>query len=211
MLDFGIRSSFQVNVGAAGASAAATSVPVDALPAPLASGTLLDFGTNKFARLTAAAAAGAVTITVAAIPTALVDADVATVPASSIVARTTATAAAAATSITVEALAEPILSGDSAIYAGAGSLKKRIPQGTLLGRTYTERDAGTGYGPYATADDDVHLLAFEVTDVDANPNIELVSHGTKVYENNIPGWTGSSSQFKAAARLAYQTMLAPAG
>jgi hypothetical protein len=51
---------------------------VDALSGPIPSGTVLNFGTNKFARLTAAAAAGATSLTVAAIPTALVDNDTAT-------------------------------------------------------------------------------------------------------------------------------------
>jgi hypothetical protein len=69
-----------VVVGAAGALAAATSVPVDALSGAIPSGTVLNFGTNKFARLTAAAAAGATSITVAAIPTALVDNDTAIYP-----------------------------------------------------------------------------------------------------------------------------------
>lgn len=211
LLDFGVRAAHNVVVGAAGASGGATSVPVDALTAPLASGTLLDFGTNKFARLTAAAALGATSITVAAIPTALVDNDSATVPAVSIIARTTANAAAAATSITVEALAEPILSGDVATYAGAGTLKKRIQAGTLLGRTYTERDAGTGYGRWTTGDHEVYLVPFEITDAVANPNVELAAHTLKVYENNLPEWSGSSSDFKAAVRANYPTMLAPAG
>ena len=67
----------EVVVGAAGAIAGATTVPVDALSGPIPSGTLLDFGTDKFAILTAAAAAGATSITVRAIPTALVDNDAA--------------------------------------------------------------------------------------------------------------------------------------
>lgn len=67
-----------VNVGAAGAPIGATTVPVDALSGPIPTGTTLYFNTNKFARLTAAAAAGATTLTVAPLPTALVDADVAT-------------------------------------------------------------------------------------------------------------------------------------
>lgn len=171
---FFAEDSVLVDVGAAGAAAGATSIPVVALSGPIPSGTLLDFGTNKFARLTASAAAGAVTLTVAAIPTALVDADVAR-------------------------------------YVGAGVKKKRISSGTLIGRTYTERDAGTGYGPWATGDDEVYLVAFEIVDADANPNVELVAHGTKVYENRLPGWAGSSAGFKAAVRAAYQTMLAPAG
>lgn len=69
-----------VNVGAAGALAGAVAVPVDALTGPIPSGTVLDFGGAKFARLTADAAAAAVELTVAALPTALVDADVATYP-----------------------------------------------------------------------------------------------------------------------------------
>ena len=60
------------------AAAAATSIPVNALSGPIPNGTVLDFGTNKFARLTAAAAAGATTLTVAALPTALVANDTAT-------------------------------------------------------------------------------------------------------------------------------------
>lgn len=67
-----------VVVGAAGAAPAATSVPVAALTAAIPSGTVLNFGTNKFARLTADAIVGAVTLTVAAIPTALVSGDTAT-------------------------------------------------------------------------------------------------------------------------------------
>lgn len=69
-----------VVVGAAGAAGAATSVPVAALTVAIPSGTVLNFGTNKFARLTVAAAVGATTLTVAAIPTALVSGDTATYP-----------------------------------------------------------------------------------------------------------------------------------
>lgn len=67
-----------VTVGAAGASAAATSVPVDALSGSIPSGTTLHFGTNKFATLSAAAAADDTSLTTLAIPTALVDNDTAT-------------------------------------------------------------------------------------------------------------------------------------
>ncbi len=78
---FNAPDAVVVDVGAAGAIATATSVPVlPALSGPIPNGTVLDFGTNKFARLTAAAAAGATTLTVAALPTALVDADIATYP-----------------------------------------------------------------------------------------------------------------------------------
>jgi hypothetical protein len=81
-----IPSSYRINTSAAtvtvdtaGASANATSVPVLATTVALPSGTLLDFGGKKVARLSAAAAIGATTLTVDAIPTALVSGDVATV------------------------------------------------------------------------------------------------------------------------------------
>lgn len=75
---FRAPDAVRVDVGPAGAAQGAVSVPVSpVLTGPIPSGTVLDFGTNKFARLTAAAAAGAATLTVSALPTALVDADVA--------------------------------------------------------------------------------------------------------------------------------------
>jgi len=67
-----------VVVGAAGAAGGATSVPVGALANPIPNGTVLNFGTNKFATLNAAAAAGATSLTTLAIPTALVSGDTAT-------------------------------------------------------------------------------------------------------------------------------------
>lgn len=87
-----------VTVGAAGAAVDDTTVPVDALPGAIPSGTVLDFGGKKFARLTAAAAAGAVSLTVAALATALVDNDTATyagvkkkfIPSGTLVGRTIA-------------------------------------------------------------------------------------------------------------------------
>lgn len=60
------------------AAQGATSIPVAALSGPIPNGTILDFGTDKFARLTAAAAAGATTLTVSALPTALTGAETAT-------------------------------------------------------------------------------------------------------------------------------------
>lgn len=65
-------------VGAAGAALGATSVPVAALTSAIPSGTVIDFGGAKFARLTAIAAAGATALTVTALVTALVSGDTAT-------------------------------------------------------------------------------------------------------------------------------------
>lgn len=138
-----------VTVGVAGAAGAATSVPVAALANPIPTGTVLSFGTNKFARLTSAAAAGATSLTVAAIPTALV-------------------------------------SGDTATYAGVA--KRSIASGTVLGRTYSERDAGTAFGPAADSDDEVYIVAFPIDDALLNPDVDFVRPGGMVIkENLLPG------------------------
>ena len=89
----------QVNVRASAAAAAgATSITVDALSGPIPSGTVLDFGGARFARLTAPAAQGATAVTVAALPTALAAGDAAVyapvkrrfVPSGTLVGRTEA-------------------------------------------------------------------------------------------------------------------------
>lgn len=67
-----------VNVGAAGALLNAVTVPVDALPGALPKEAVIYFSGTKYARLSAAAAAGATSISVYALPQALVDADVGT-------------------------------------------------------------------------------------------------------------------------------------
>ncbi|MBK8989267.1 MAG: hypothetical protein IPM39_24920 [Chloroflexi bacterium] len=74
---FNAYDAVAVIVGAAGASANATSVPVDAVSGPIPAGTVLDFGEKKLAVLTAAAVAGATVLMVRAIPTALVSGDTA--------------------------------------------------------------------------------------------------------------------------------------
>lgn len=71
------QGAVAVVVGAAGALAAATSVPVAALSGALMKGALLDFGGAKLAILDADAPANAVSLTVRPLPTALVSGDTA--------------------------------------------------------------------------------------------------------------------------------------
>lgn len=154
-----------VTVGSS-ASAGATSITVTALTGAIPSGTVLDFGGAKFARLTANAAAAATTLTVAALPTALAGAE-------------------------------------TARYLGVGY--DTVPSGTLLGRTISERDAGTGFGPWASGDDEVYLLAFDITDVSVNADCELYRNFSIVKENFLPSWTTAwTSDMKAALRAAYR-------
>jgi hypothetical protein len=162
---FSGEKAVKVVVGAAGALANATSVPVAALAAAIPSGTLLDFGTTKFARLTAAAAAAATSLTVAAIPTALV-------------------------------------SGDTATYIPAGAFKT-VPSGTVIGRTYTERDANTAFGPAADADDEVYLVVFDVVDVATLNDVALYRPGSIVKENLLGTFAALSSTLKSKIRSTY--------
>ena len=61
-----------------------------------------------------------------------------------------------------------------------------IPSGTLVGRTLVERDAGTGYGPYAEGDDDVYLIVHDVRDANRDPEVTLYRHGSVVKVNFLP-------------------------
>jgi hypothetical protein len=69
-------------VTTSGAAAAATSLPVTALTVAIPSGTVLNFlpGSGKFAKLTAAAAVGATSLTVQALPTTIANLDTAVFP-----------------------------------------------------------------------------------------------------------------------------------
>lgn len=113
-------------------------------------------------------------------------------------------AAKGATEITGVTLAADVEGGETATYLGSGD--RRIASGTLLGRTYTERDAGTGFGPYASNDDEVYLLAFQVDNADLDNDVALVRHETLIKENWLPGWASYSADAKAALRAAYQVV-----
>lgn len=100
----------------------------------------------------------------------------------------TAAAAAAATALVVSPLVKAIDNGDVAIYTGSGP--KPVPSGTVIGRTLAERNAATGYGPAASGDDEVYLIAFDVTDAAVDNDCTLVRHGTVIKENFLPGFAG---------------------
>lgn len=117
-------------------------------------------------------------------------------------AKLTASAAAGATSLTVEALPNALEDNDTATYAGVGAYAVR--SGTLIGRTYAERTAGTAFGPWASGDDEAYLVVYDVPDVTINNDVELLRHGTLVKENFLPTATQVAAQI-AVVRAAYQT------
>lgn len=180
---FAYEDAVVVTVGAAGAAIDATTVPVAfSHPTPgmslrddliLPVGTVLDFGGDKFATLTAAANPNT------------------------------------ASSITVRALVTALVEDDAATYAGGSLSRKFIASGTLLGRTYAERDAGTGYGPATVASDDqIYLLAAPITDALEEPYCDLYMHGNVVYENQLPGWSSLGATTKAKIRELYTCVIA---
>lgn len=118
-------------------------------------------------------------------------------------ARLTAAAAAGATSLTVSALPAALVDADVTTYAGVAT--KRILAGTLVGRTWAERLAGTGFGPWASGDNEVYLIAHDVTDATLDPNIELYRPGSIVKENFLPGFATLASDALAAIRATYTT------
>jgi hypothetical protein len=153
------------------------------------------------ATLTANAAQGATSLTVAALA--------GPIPSGTLLdfggakfARTSADAAKAATTIAVAATPTAMVTGDKATYSPRGALKN-VPSGTLLGRTYTERDANAGFGPAADTDDEVFLLAFDVTDAATDPDCTLYRPGSIVKENFLATFAGLSTALKAKVRSTY--------
>ncbi len=194
------------------AIATATSITVDALPGAVPAGTILDFeDAGKFALVTADAAAGATSLTVEALPEQIDDDDEATYRGQNKFAVTSAAAAEGATSITVEALGEQINDNETAVYEGVGL--RHVPSGTIIGRTFAERAAGTGFGPVdftastSVDDDEVYILAFDVEDADDNPECELFRHGGLVKENLLPDWSTLDSILQAWVRNNHNAIL----
>jgi hypothetical protein len=91
----------------------------------------------------------------------------------------------------------------AAFTAGADG-KKYIPSGTLLGRTFVERTAGTGFGPATVAsDDEMFLLAFDVVDALIEDDCELYRHGSLVKENFLPGYATMAAPLLAKIQELY--------
>lgn len=175
---FSDANAIVVTVGAAGALANATTLPVDALTAAglpsttlvatggvlIPAGTTLYFGGEKIAVTTADAVQGATSLSVAALPNALVDNDVAR-------------------------------------YSRFGGVS--VPSGTFVGRTFTERAANAAFGPAAAADDEVYLTYFDVVDARQQNDVEFYRPGSVVKENYLPDWTALSTAANEVQTLTF--------
>lgn len=179
---FNSADAVKVTVGTGGAAQGATSVPAaSALADAIPAGAVLDFGGAKFARLTVAATKGQTT------------------------------------PLTVTALVTALVAGDVAYYNKPGQ-PKRIAAGTLVGCTNAELEAaavvtngvsaGMKWGPAADTDDIVRFVVFDITDADANPDVDLLRPGSLIYVNHVPNWASVSATLKGKVRAAYELTVA---
>lgn len=150
----------------------------------------------------AGAAAGAVSIPVAALSGPIPNGTVLSFGGAKF-ARLTAAAAAAAVTLTVAALPTALVNLDTATYPGIENGVKYLSSGSIIGRTLAERDAGTPFGPAADADDEVYLTAFDNSDIARVDDIELYRPNSLVYENFLPGFAAASVAIKAKLRDKY--------
>jgi hypothetical protein len=95
------------------------------------------------------------------------------------------------TTLSVQALPTALAGTETATFSRYGTIF--LPSGILLGRTYAERDAGTAFGPAATTDDEIFLMAFDVPNALNNNDCELYRHHSLVKENYLPDWTTLST------------------
>ena len=173
-LQFTDKDAISVVVGAAGAAISATSVPIAAITFPpgitrIPNRTWLNFGGTKVARLNADYTGG--------------------------------------TSISVEAIPTALVSGDTAVFLHWGR-RIAIESGTLVGRTRAERNAGTGFGPWAGGDEEVFLIMFDVSDASINNDVTLLQNLVTIKENYLPRWATLSlnGPWLTALRAAYRTI-----
>lgn len=110
----------------------------------------------------------------------------------------------------VGTLAADTANNDSYAYPGSSG-RTVVPSGTLVGRTYVERDAGTGFGIADVAnDDEIFIVAFQNEYLEQNAGITLLRHDAHVYENKLPGWADMSSAEQAKIRELYDCLTLPA-
>lgn len=203
-------------------AADAVSLPVNALSARLASGTVLYFGgSKKFAILTAAAAAGATALTVQALPTALVAGDVATVAAvGNRVAQLSQDESAGATTLHVDAITFPLDSGEVGYYTPPYTTK-RVVSGTPVKITKATFEAAAASGaewsycgPGVTINEStetLRLLCYDVPNVDDNNDGDILRPNTLIAVNFLPNWANLDATVQAAIRNTYEITVSTPG
>lgn len=161
-------------------------------------------------KMGAAAAEGDTSITVDVLPVALpvgavLNFGLHSVDTVAMIAVVDTAAAVGDTSVGVTELGHAIEDDSEASYDAEWTY---IPSGTLVGRTYTERGNGVGFGPAdVDNDDEIFLTAFEVDLRNGETDVELYRQGALVYENRLPGWGDMTAGQQAKIRGLYQCQL----
>jgi hypothetical protein len=152
--------------------------------------------------LTAAAALGATSLTVTALTAALPPGTALNFGGSGLIAYANEGAAAAATTIAVSPLARAIPLGAS--YLTPAVPHPFVPSGTVVGRTFAQRDAKSPFHVALDTDDEIFLVAFGRR-VDVVNDVDLVrpAKNVVVKENFLPGFAALSATVKGKLRAAY--------
>lgn len=154
---------------------------------------------------TAAASAGATSITVTAL-TAAIPSGTTLVFSDGTAVVTAANASVGATSITTEPLGEALADESDAVYDAEGADEEIVIAGTLVGRTTAERAAGDPFGPAADADDEIFIMVHDV-DLTKTDDVDLVRHGTLIKQNFLPSYSAASATIKGKLATSYQLVL----
>jgi len=153
----------------------------------------------------AAVAAGSTMITVTALSGKVPAGTILQFVPGGALANVNADALTGATSIAVDPLGFPIPNAAVAQYRGTGRVY--IPSGTVVGRTYAERDAKAPFGPGLDTDDEVYLLFHDIDDALDNADGDLYRPGGLVAENYLPVFSTLTATMKGKLRAAYQCMI----
>jgi hypothetical protein len=96
---------------------------------------------------------------------------------------------------------------DAAAFTADASGKKFIQSGTVIGRTYAERLAGTAFGPALATDDEVLIVAHDVRDASGNTDVDIYRPGGVVKENFLPNFGTLAAGVLSKIRSLYQTTI----
>jgi len=83
---------------------------------------------------------------------------------------------------------------------------KYLESGTLLGRTTTEANNGTGFGPAADTDDEYYLAAHDVQYITETPEVAAVRPDTLIRADQLPNWGSLSSALKTVIKDKYEVL-----
>lgn len=154
-------------------------------------------------------AEGDVSITVDALPVAIpagtiLDFGLHSTGDIAMIAKVTTNAAKGATSLAVAALAHAIENDAEATYTITTST---VPAGTVVGQTFAERANGDFLEQAAAGDDIVYIVAFDVTDLNVNNDVELLKPNTQIYEDLMTGFSDLAAAVQALVRANYVTLV----